>query len=116
MTIFTRTRPRAMLVAQTDQNIIAAWKSFAGRQWAKLNSDDPENDTVTIVDTPAETLAGVIAKLRMLMFTQTAIPLIEATALGATIPGFDESIRGEDYLTELVWSAIKDLEAMEARS
>ncbi|NML88731.1 hypothetical protein HHL26_06575 [Sphingobium sp. TB-6] len=115
MSILTDVETLAAPTEHPDNKILAAWTAFTDRHWETMNTDDPgDNEAATILDTPAQSLAGVIVKLRMLMFTSTGVSRIEATALGATVPGFEESIRGDDYVTELVWSAIKDLKAMEA--
>lgn len=99
----------------SDAEILAAWARFTDRQWKKMNGDDAGDDeTGIILDMPAHTPGGVAAKLRMVMFTQTGESRTEAVALGATVPGFEAHIQGDDYPLELLWSAIKSLEAMEA--
>jgi len=99
--------------------IEAAWERRRTKilQGNSNATDESNADIAELSQAIATTLPGVIAKLREAMYANTSVSAIEvAAAADGPLASFDriycDVLKGDDFPTECIWTAIISLEAM----
>jgi hypothetical protein len=109
-----------------DAKLLAAFGEFRAafrdlKEASEDTNDEPflarmDPPDVLLKETPAETIPGVIAKLRRAFIGLVAEPWSDEGVFDDRSPQFEESLGLADMFDQLLWGAIEDLEAIARRA